>query len=131
MADWFAQGGFFMWPLLLIGLVVGGQTLRAALALGRGRIGAPGELESRLQAILFWGIFAAVLGLLATLGGISQIATTIGRAGGAEPFLVWGGVGVALVTLIFGMLILIAAAVAWFALWQWYGRRQRGAARPA
>jgi biopolymer transport protein ExbB/TolQ len=125
MPGWFHEGGIFMWPLLLIALAVAVQTLRVALVLGRRPPGVSAEVEARLQAILFWGIMALVLGLLATLGGISQIAAAITLAGGVEPVLVWGGIGVALVTLLFGMLILIAAAIAWFALRQWYGRRLR------
>jgi uncharacterized membrane protein len=33
--------------------------------------------------------------------------------------LVWGGVGVALVTLIFGMVILFVTLLLWFGLRQW------------
>ena len=61
--------------------------------------------------------YGVVLGILGTLVGIAQAATAIQAAGGTvQSALVWGGVRVALITVIFGFLIFSVALVAWFVL---------------
>jgi biopolymer transport protein ExbB/TolQ len=118
----FQQGGIMMYPLLLIGagvLFLAGQT---AWRLRHGTATAA-EVERPLQGVLFWGIFSVVLGLLGTTIGMIQAAQAIQLAGRVEPLLVWGGIGVMLVTLIFGLLIFLLSALLWFVLRQWSWRR--------
>jgi len=52
-------------------------------------------------------------------------AATLAR--NVEAYLIWGGLGVALVTLIFGLLILLLAGLLWFTLRTWSVRASRGA----
>lgn len=115
MIDAFLSGGIMMWPMLVVGLGVGWLTFRTALRLRRGRE-APEEARRGLQAILFWGAMAVILGVLGTVVGLVVMAQAIGLAGAVESHLVWSGVGVSLVTLVFGLLIFLFSAVCWFLL---------------
>lgn len=121
MMDVFLDGGIMMWPLLAIGFAVLWLASSTILRLRRGREGADEALRG-LQAIIFWGAMAGVLGLLGTVVGFVVIAQSVTAAGGAEPSLVWGGVSVALVTVLFGILIFLLAAMIWFILRQWHAR---------
>jgi biopolymer transport protein ExbB/TolQ len=122
MTTAFEQGGIVMYPLLVIALGVLWLAGRTAWLLTRSDRAAA-EVDRPLQGVLFWGAFSVVLGLLGTVIGIIQIAQAIMLAGQVEAMLVWGGFGVALVTLIFGLVIFLVAALLWFALRQWSGRR--------
>jgi hypothetical protein len=73
-------------------------------------------LETRIDSILFWGVFAAILGLLGTLGGLAQMAGAIEAAGTVNPALLWGGVRVALSTTIAGTAVLGVALPVWYLL---------------
>jgi biopolymer transport protein ExbB/TolQ len=121
MMNAFSSGGVMMWPLLLIGVGVLVLTARVVWLL---RDGEPrrAEAEPSLQAILFWGGMSVVLGLIGTVIGLIQISQAIAFAGSVNATLVWGGVGVSLVTLIFGMLIFTVSALSWFVLRQWSRR---------
>lgn len=117
MIDWFASGGFFMWPVLLAGLVVVGlaiDALRKVLATEGNR--DPRRVLGRIDAVLFWGGFAALVGVLGTLGGIAQVAGVLQRSGGAPAELVWGGIGNTLTTMILGLAVLLLALAIWFGL---------------
>ena len=118
MIQAFQSGGIIIWPLLLIGIGVLALCGRVALLLlGKGDP-VPADVEWRLRAILFWGAMAVALGLLGTIAGIIQMAQAISLASAVEPTLVWGGFGVALVTLIFGLGVFLIASVFWFILRQ-------------
>jgi biopolymer transport protein ExbB/TolQ len=124
MLQLFVMGGPFMWILLLITVAVVTLSFRDALALAKGR-GSP-HIESRngSGAILFWGCIAAVLGVLASLIAVYLSLSAIRAAGVLNPKLLAEGMAVALVTTIFGLLILAYSAVAWFSL-RWWGRKGR------
>jgi hypothetical protein len=117
------QGGVIMYPLFLVAAVVVGYGVRATQRL-RDFAGNPDpRLESAIDAVLFWGFFAIVLGLLGTLLGIAQAAQAIQLAGGVDPALAWGGIRVSLPPTIFALLLFAVAALAWFALRSGYSRR--------
>lgn len=131
MTEFFASGGVIMWPILAVGLGVVWISGRTALRL-RGRNpspdgAGPDEVRRGLQAILFWGVMAVVLGLLGTTVGIVIMTRAVALAGAAEAPLIWGGIGVALVTLAFGLLVFLLSATLWFVLHQWQGRVEAGA----
>lgn len=117
MIDFFRSGGYAMWPILVAGLIVLGLSLDS----GRKLLRSPGyrreEIRSGIDAILFWGCFAAVVGVLGTVVGIIQMSQAIERAGEVAAALVWSGFGVTLTTTLFGLLVLSAALLLWFALW--------------
>jgi biopolymer transport protein ExbB/TolQ len=121
-----------MWILLLITLTVVALTIRDAVALSSGKNLARIEARNGSGAILFWGCLAAVLGVLATFTGLYLSLSVIRRAGLVNPNLVAEGISVALITTIFGLLILAYSALAWFTL-RWWSRRSlaRGDAQTA
>jgi biopolymer transport protein ExbB/TolQ len=116
------QGGIVMYPLLVIALGVLWLAARTAWLLSRSDRSSA-EAERPLQGLLFWGVFSVVLGFLGTVIGIIQIAQAIRLLGQVEPPLVWAGFGLSLVTLIFGLLIFLIAALLWFVLRQWSWHR--------
>mgnify|MGYP006293598369 CR=1 FL=1 len=122
MFDFIQQGGLLMIPLLIVAVVVVVLAARSALRVG-GRDGPDAVVETGIDAVLFWGAWGVVLGLLGTLGGIYDAAGAISTAGEVSTALVWGGIRVALTTTIFGLLLFAVAALSWFALRVWYRRR--------
>lgn len=140
MTEWFSNGGIMMWPMLAVAIGIVILAARAAARLygraktesaatretgrERGSLTAepPAEVDRWLQAILFWGGMAVLLGLLGTVVGVIVMTQAISLAGSVEPPLVWSGFGVSLITFVFGLLIFLFAAFAWFALRHWSGR---------
>lgn len=108
--------GVIRFPLGLSFLIV--VVLGAYSAVRLFRTGATADPMTRtwLDAILFWGGFALVTGVLGTLVGIVVAAQSIEAAGAVSSTLVWGGVKVALYSSVFGILVLAGAALLWFGL---------------
>jgi hypothetical protein len=108
--------GFIHWPLLFSFLAVVGLSLWSVVRLYRP--GATADLRTKawIDAVLFWGGFALIAGVLGTLVGVIVAAQSIEHAGAVDPTLVWGGVKVALSSAATGALILSLASVVWFAL---------------
>ena len=108
--------GFIHWPLLFSFFAVAGLSLWSVVRLYRR--GATADLRTKawIDAVLFWGGFALIAGVLGTLLGIIVAAQSIEHAGAVEPTLVWGGVKVALSSAATGALILSLSGVVWFAL---------------
>jgi hypothetical protein len=81
--------------------------------------GAWGDLRTKawIDAVLFWGAFAAVAGVLGTLLGFILAAQAIeASAGEVSAALIWGGVKVAMLSSALGLIILCCAALSWFCL---------------
>ena len=107
--------GVMRWPLAFSLLAV------VALALWSFRLVKPDAMPDRhaktwIDAILFWGGFAVVTGVLSTLVGIIIAAQAIETMGGLSAGLVWGGIKVALLSSALGTLILAVASLLWFGL---------------
>ena len=115
ISTWQAMG-VIRFPLGLSVLVIGGLAAYATVRLFRA--GARPDLMTRtwLDAILFWGGFSLVTGVLGTLVGIVFAAQAIETAGAVSSGLVWGGIKVALYSSVFGTLVLAGASLIWFAL---------------
>lgn len=123
MIDWFTDGGLIMWPLLAVALGVTALSVRAAFALrSPGTAGEP----PRLTPILFWGGVALLLGALGTVVGLMVAARHIAAAGGASTALIWSGVSVTLISLVFGILIFLLAGLLWLPLDTWRRRTLAG-----
>ena len=124
MTDLFVSGGPMMWPLTA---VAGGLLFRVGRLVLRPRAhpSADGE-HAVMDGILFWGGMAFLLGLLGTAAGLVQMASAVAEYGGSvSPALLWDGVAVSLVTLMFGLLIFAFASVSWLLLHR-PGRRKAG-----
>lgn len=113
--NFITEAGFTSYPILVCAALTVGLAIRAHL-----RIGTADPSDARtvagIDAVLFWGVFGAVVGLLGTLGGVAQAAGAIERAGSVSPSLAWGGLRVALHPLLMGLTLLSAALLLWFAL---------------
>jgi hypothetical protein len=108
--------GFMRWPLTFSLMAVVALSLWSA-----GRLFRPGASPSLttkawVDAILFWGGFAVIAGVLGTLVGIIIAAQAIEAAGDVSITLIWGGIKVAMLTSAFGVLILAFAALIWLVL---------------
>ncbi len=108
--------GFIRWPLMFSFMVVNGLALWSAVKLFRP--GAIPDLHSKawLDAILFWGGFASIAGVLGTLIGFTIATQSVEAAGEVNVTLMWGGIKVSLLSSLFGVLILAFASLLWFVL---------------
>lgn len=128
LIDWVVAGGVAMYPLLVIGVAVVALIVKGARRLAAGA--ADAAVEIGIDAILFWGAFGVVVGVIGTLVGIVEAARAIEAAGGASAPLVWGGVRVSLITTISALLVFGIAALGWFVLRTVYRRRVAAARAP-
>ena len=108
--------GVIRFPLGLSFLVVLSLAVYAAIRLFRRGATADPMTRTWVDAILFWGGFSLVTGVLGTLVGIVLAAQAIEAAGAVSSGLVWGGVKVALYSSVLGTLILAFASLIWFGL---------------
>jgi hypothetical protein len=108
--------GFIRWPLFVSFLAVVLLGLWSAIKLFRP--GASPDLRTKawLDAILFWGGFALISGVLGTLIGIIIASQAIEAAGAVSTPLIWGGIKVAMLSSALGAMILGFAALLWFVL---------------
>ncbi len=130
MIDWFLQGGFLMWPVLVAGLIALALAAHAGrrLSVDDATTVVARRIRGRIDAVLFWGVFAALVGLLGTLGGVGQLARTASRAGGDLPAeVIWDGLRVTLPTFVLGLTVLLVSLGLWFGL-RAVHRRRVGAA---
>jgi hypothetical protein len=116
MGTMWVNMGYIRYPMAFALLVV--VLLAGWTAMRLFRRGATPDLRTKawLDAVLFWGGFAMVAGILGTLVGIMIAAQSIEAAGDVSTTLVWGGIKVALSTSAFGALILGFAGLLWFVL---------------
>lgn len=115
MVTWFLEGGFPMWFVLIAGLV----GLALAFDAGRKLLGettTASGLLAEINGVLFWGGFASVLGLIGTLVGVALMARALAQAGAATASVIWGGLRVALIPTVFGLLVLSVCLLAWYGL---------------
>src|SRR5690606_21197245 len=113
------------WPMLIVALGILWTAVRTFMRAGEDP--AAEDVRRGMQSVLFWGGIAVLLGLLGTVVGLVFAAQAVARVPDAPASLIWGGVGVTLITLIFGLLIFLFAALVWFGLDAWSARRLRTA----
>ncbi len=108
--------GFIRWPLTFSVMAVIGLGLMSTTMLF-GRTATAGLVtKTWIDAILFWGGFAAISGMLGSIIGVIIAFQSIEAAGEVEATLVAGGIKVALLSSSMGVLILGFAALLWVAL---------------
>lgn len=104
------------WPLLIIALAnVGLIVWRASQLTGSSPKPGP-AVEAGINAILFWGVIALLLGYLGQYSGMYRSLTVAARAGVISPGAVALGVAESITTTIFGLMILVVSSIAWFVL---------------
>lgn len=112
---WLAMG-FMRYPLTFSLAIVTALALWCGFKLFRPGASPDRQTKAWLDAILFWGGFAVICGVLGTLIGVILAAQAIEAVGDVSTTLVWGGIKVAMLTSVFGILILGFASLLWFVL---------------
>lgn len=105
-----------MWLLLILAITVVGLSIKKIVDLFIKNDLTKVQLERGLNAILFWGAISAVTGFLGSFSGIFIAAGYIIKAEDIHPAIVWAGIQVALIAIIFGLIIFIIAGILWFIL---------------
>ena len=120
------EAGPVIFPLMVLAVVILLLVLWNSLML----IARPSAQTSRrrhsIDAILFWGGFAAVLGFLGQWIGIGRMAQAVAERGIVSPPAVAYGISESLLTPISGMVVFLVAMFFWFflriGLWTREGR---------
>ncbi len=118
MIEFLREGGFMMWFVVAAFVFVIVTTVNAIRAIRTSRAAARGTVD----AVLFWGIFALLVGFLGTVVGVSQAARFIEQAPMISASMIWGGIRVALTTTIAGCVTFGVALCAW-AILRWRGSK--------
>jgi biopolymer transport protein ExbB/TolQ len=74
------------------------------------------KLERGLDAILFWGVFCAILGLHGQTLGMYKGFSAVARYGAIDPSKVFLGLAECLSSTVMGLTILMLSALIWFSL---------------
>ncbi len=115
MIGFFMMGGPIMYPILLLAIVIVVLVITNVVRLfGRGM--ADARTQGSVNAILFWGTVAVVLGIFGQWSGLYMSASAIIRASVINPGAVFEGFAATLVTLISGLTVFIVAAFCWIVL---------------
>ena len=121
------EAGPVVVPVILLALVVVFLALWNALTLMLRGAEKPARRRASIDAILFWGSVAAVLGFLGQWIGILKMTKVIAREGVVSPPMVVLGLSESLLTTVTGMIVLSLAAFLWFILRVGLWRRERRA----
>jgi hypothetical protein len=120
----FMQGGFLMYPLVFIALVVFGIVLRSLWHLFLRGGSDSVVIQSCLDGLLFWGGCAVVIGVLGSAVGYNKAMAAVVAHGVVNPRAVWIGSAEGLVSSIAGLLVLAGAGTCWYLL-RWRYLRDR------
>lgn len=130
MARVFMSGGFLMFPIALIALVLVGLAVRTAVELARRRGANAARVQNGLDGLLFWGLFALMLGVLGQVSGYYQSISAVVNHGLMSPRALWQGLSEGFVSPMASLAVLAFAGVSWYALRIWYLRCRPVARRP-
>ena len=116
MTRFLMEAGPFVIPILLLIPIIGLLTLwNLVFLLIDGRSSTTTRRHG-IDAVLFWGGVAAVLGFLGQWVGIHRLTRVLHERGVVGPEMVSYGISESLLTPIAGMAVLAVAAVLWFLL---------------
>ena len=120
------EAGPLIWPVILLMFVIFGLVIKNAVALV-GKRGEPVSRRHSIDAVLFWGSVAAVIGFLGQWLGVMRLITVIVERGVVSPDMVVYGLSESLLTPVAGMFVLVGSAFLWFflRLGLWSRERQR------
>ncbi len=129
MTRFLMEAGPFVWPIILLTLVIGLLFLwNVIFLLIRPNNSTAGRRKS-IDSVLFWGGVAAVLGFLGQWMGIHKLTRVIHEQGIVSPQMVSYGISESLLTPLAGMVVLVGAALLWTVLRLGLWRTQRGTQR--
>ena len=109
------EAGPLIWPVILLVFVIFGLVIKNAVAL-IGKRGEPTSRRHSIDAVLFWGSVAAVIGFLGQWLGVMRLITVIFERGVVSPNMVVYGLSESLLTPVAGMFVLVISAFLWFFL---------------
>jgi biopolymer transport protein ExbB/TolQ len=116
MLTLFMQGGMYMWPLLLFAIIILVLSIKKIIDLFFNPDLSQVKLESGINSILFWGGMSVLIGFLGHYHGLYLAMQAISRASDISPAVVAMGYGVSLISVLFGLLILLFSLITWFVL---------------
>ena len=120
MFTYFTMGGEFMWIQLLLFLTIIILSTKKIYEFFLKKDLLKNRLNTGLNAILFWGVISVLFGFISHYWGISTAYQRISYARDISPAIIAGGYSKSLITISFGLLILLFAAIVWFFLRCWY-----------
>ena len=123
MIQFFIDGGFYMWFLLIIAIAIIVLTIKNAILISQASSNAIQQIGQRLISIPFWGCIALVLGFFAHYHGIYEAMKSIMAANDISPAIVSNGYRCALITILTGMFICIWAGIFWITLRTWWQQK--------
>jgi len=116
MIQFLMEAGPFIWPIILLTLVVGFLFLWNVgfLVFLLFRPNTPSAARRKsIDSVLFWGGVAAVLGMLGQWMGIHNLTRAMHERGIVNPSMVAYGISESLLTPLAGMVVLVAATLLW------------------
>ena len=128
MLTYFFKCGAYGWPLLIMSLVIAGLVVRCVLTLAANNKPLGTAFESGLNAIVYWGVIAAVTGFLGQYHGIYKGLSVIIRATEIDPHVVATGFAESFTTTLWGLMLFVISAIVWLGLGAWYRRVRTAAA---
>ena len=130
MFSFFEQTGVWGFPLLVITVANIVLVIRSVAQIPKATLETAPKISTGINAILFWGALAAVLGFLGQFTGIYNALGAIIRATEIDPRLVMMGLRESFTSTLWGLNLLVLSAVAWAILQAWYRRAAAGWERP-
>jgi len=118
MISFFLSGGIFMWPLLVIAIIIIYLSVRKFIDLFFVDNQNRSTLKNGINAILFWGSFSVVFGIFAHFIGIYLAMQAVMVAGDISPAIVANGYALSLITILSGLFLFMVSAIIWLFL-QW------------
>jgi len=107
-------GGDYMYLILLFALIILGLSIKKAIDLFGKRDLSQLQLESGINAIVFWGGISLLIGFFAHFTGLYLAMQAIAQANDISPAVVAEGYGLSLITILFGMFTFIFSLILWF-----------------
>jgi len=116
MIQYLASFGVYLYPIVLVTLIILVLTVLNGLRLLRWRQRPDERLAISINAILFWGVVCAVLGFLGQWAGIYRSMTILSQAEVVNPAAIAKGFAQSLQTSILGLRVLLLASLVWLGL---------------
>jgi MotA/TolQ/ExbB proton channel family protein len=116
MAMVWEQMGFIRWPIAFAVLMITALSLYSTAQVYKPGAWANLKTKVFIDAVLYWGGFALVAGILGSVVGLILAFQSVEMAGEVSPMLVAGGVKVATLSTATGLLVLAMASLIWFSL---------------
>lgn len=116
MIRFLMEAGPLIWPIILLTPVIGLLVLWNVIALLVWPKRSTRRRRHSIDAILFWGGVAALVGFLGQWIGFHKMIRAVAEQGIVNPAAVAYGISESLLTPIAGMFVLVTAGLLWFLL---------------